>query len=95
MSDEAEWFDIDVHIRREEDGQTRVCRDRAIRDGWRFQWGEGNYSCDCSRHGFFQHAAGNANSTGDTHCCGRTAYTVVKIVDADTGAVLIDGDPRS
>lgn len=54
----------DVYIRRVADGMVRVYRE----DPWHppegesigsiYLWEDGNYSCDCNRHLFFQRAGG-------------------------------------
>lgn len=90
-----DWFEIDVHLRRTADGQVRVCRDIDTRGGWRFQWSENNYSCDCNRYLFFERAgARETDPMDDEYECGEGAYAVERIVDVATGEVLIEGDPR-
>lgn len=90
-----DWFDIDVTIRREVDGLERVYRDTAIRDGWEWQWSEGNYGCDCNRHLFFERAGGSDPYADPAYEgeCGESRYAVTKIVEAETGETLIEGDP--
>lgn len=86
-----DWFDAKVTIRRVADGLVRVVDDTAIRGGWRFQWGENNYSCDCNRALFFARAAGEPDPEID---CSEGLYVVERITDAETGEVLIEGEPR-
>lgn len=66
--------------------------------GWRFQYGDGNYSCDCNRYLFFERAGGRGlgddDPIHDDRGCGETDYVVERIVRVDTGEVLIEGDPR-
>ncbi len=77
-----------VHIRRNEDG---VIRAYEYDGGWEghsgYLWLEGNYSCDCNRHLFFQRAAGEDD--GEVHC-GSTAYTILKF-ELASGEV-VEGD---
>lgn len=40
-----------------------------------FMWSEGNYSCDCNRHLFFERAYGNEPDL-DEHGCSDGAYVV-------------------
>jgi hypothetical protein len=81
---------LDVTIRRVADGATRVYRDaHAYVESWRFQWSEGNYGCDCNREIFFYRRRRPENES-----CGEAAYAVDRIVNADTGEVLCEGDPR-
>lgn len=85
-----EWFDIDVHMRRVADGQTRVFRHNALRDDdepWSpFIWEEGNFSCNCNRGQFF---AGAGNEDDPNHECGDGMY-LVRIVRVSDGEVLYD-----
>ena len=51
-------------------------------------WREGNYSCDCNRGNFF--TAANGEESRDEEC-GHSRYRV-RILDADTGALLYEDD---
>ena len=56
-------------------GEMRVYED----DGdynWEFLWEEGNYSCDCNRHLFFERAAGREPEDGECPPCGEELYSV-------------------
>lgn len=87
---------VDVHIRRNADGVVRVCRMESrfdvpdYCDGFAddFLWSEGNFACDCNRAIFFERAAGVENIDRQ---CGDDAY-FVRIVDAETGALLYEDD---
>lgn len=50
-----------------------------------YQWGEGNYACDCNRHLFFLRAGGDGDDGDDE--CSQGDYAVV-VTDANTGRVL-------
>lgn len=88
-----DWFEIDVHLRRAADGEVRVCRDRAIRDGWKFQWSDGNYGCDCNRYLYFERAGGVEPPDDDDRPCTEGQYVIDRIVDVATGHVLCEGEP--
>lgn len=66
-----------VHIRKEATGEIRRYTDGLEWLG-DFIWSEGNFACDCNRHLFFEHAAGN--EPAESHECGSVAYSV-KIED--------------
>lgn len=96
MTDE-EQFDIEVHIRRASDGEVRIHKDE-YGNNPRYQWGDGNYSCDCNRYLFFERAGGRSGDDDpldDDRGCSEADYVVERIVRAGTGEVLIEGDPRS
>lgn len=56
-----------------------------------FIWSEGNFSCDCNRHLFFERASGRDPAPG-SDTCGDGAYRVT-ITDPDTGRVWYDEPP--
>ena len=83
-----------VTIRRVSDGKEAVYRSEGGPawdpgdEGYDFLWSEGNYSCDCNRHLFFERASGNLGEnefSGDT--CSDGKYVVTKIVD-EAGRLL-------
>jgi hypothetical protein len=56
-----------------------------------FMWSEGNFSCDCNRHNFFQQAGGVLNAYECT-ACSETLYSV-RLTSVESGSVLYqDGD---
>ena len=80
-----------AEIRREADGVVRRYEEPFEWHGGSYPdyiWAEGNYSCDCNRHLFFQRAAGEPD--GDDYPCGDELYTV-RIV-AGNGEVLYQDD---
>lgn len=79
-----------VHIRKEATGEVRVHHEQY--DWCNYQWGLGNYSCDCNRHLFFERAAGKECLGGQG--CGESAYTITQVVGSD-GQIIFEGDPRS
>lgn len=81
-----------VRIRRVADGVVRVyeCEEYEWEDGFNavYQWGEGNYGCDCNRASFFEEA-GNEDWTEKTQRpCGHTAYVVEEVRIVETGEVV-------
>jgi hypothetical protein len=66
-------------------------------DGPDYQWGGGNYSCDCNRVLFWHRAAGQEPPPDEETPCspltGPVRFPVRKVTD-DSGAVVFDGDPR-
>ena len=91
--DPIEEFEVEVHIMRNADSVVRVhkCKqwvwDSYPPDppSWSdFWWSDGNGSCDCNRKTFFDGEYGPNNL-----CTGAvSAYTILKIVRVDNGAVL-------
>ena len=45
-------------------------------EGDEFMWNEGNYSCDCNRHIFFNVALGRAGSGEHQIPCGNVLYSI-------------------
>jgi hypothetical protein len=81
-----------VAIRDNESGEVRHYRNDMAWDG-EWVWTDGNYSCDCNRHLFFNRAVGI--EPGDEHPCGDTRYTVI-YVELPTGErIPIDLDDRA
>jgi hypothetical protein len=58
-------------------------------EGSYFLWTEGNYSCDCNRHIFFEIAADR--DTGDCPC-GEIRYTAI-CAEANGERIILD-DPK-
>jgi len=71
-----------------EDGDEITADGRAIR-----MWGEGSFSCDCNRGDFFDEAFGGEPEGGDRPC-GRVRFSVLGMIEADTGRVICGSDPR-
>lgn len=70
---------VTVLLRRVSDGLEAVVEDTAgyeSVDSAAFMWTEGNYSCDCNRHLFFERAFGNDPPLGGECSDGR--YVVVE-----------------
>lgn len=66
---------VDVFIRRTEDGATTLYFDPYCEDeGSIYIWSEGNYSCDCNRHLFFEKSMGV--DLGPEMDCSEGAYRV-------------------
>jgi hypothetical protein len=98
---------IDVHITEVATGETRVYHDdhpweghthvmgvSTAEDAVSFQWGEGNYACDCNRTLFFGWAAtpwkqGDQNDPDRE--CSDGAYRV-KITERGTDRVIYEDD---
>jgi len=58
-------------------------------DGLNFQWGEGNYSCDCNRSLFFHRAKGIEEP--EDRPCGDSAYSAQITAD---GVVIYEDEPE-
>lgn len=74
----AENVPINVHVRRNVDGVVRVYPFPEYgwdTDGSDYMWADGNYSCDCNRHLFFERAAGKEPEWNEGKC-GDDAYSV-------------------
>jgi hypothetical protein len=54
-------------------GETRIYEDEY--EYSEFMWTEGNYSCDCNRHLFFERAIGNEPE--EDMPCGNTLYKAI------------------
>lgn len=61
-----------VFIRKEATREVRKHVDSSPWDG-DYIWADGNYSCDCNRHLFFERAAGN-EPEWDSGACGDEAW---------------------
>lgn len=74
---------IETTIRRNVDGVTRIYREEFNGDlrGARFWWDEGNGSCDCNRHKFFEKAS-DPDQNDDWWPCGDDSYTVLSVEEA-------------
>lgn len=76
----SEWVKIDVYIRRVSDGVERIYHTEGILEDDNETlsthiWANGNFSCDCNRYLFFQHAADEQEV--DENCkCGHGGYLV-------------------
>lgn len=72
---------IDVHIRKVETGEVRICRTVGYWDEDGFfhdrNWREGNYSCDCNRYSFFE------GGDYDDVNCSEGLYLIDKITATD------------
>jgi hypothetical protein len=80
----------DVVIRRNSDGVVRTYHHPTPWGEYcDYQWFEGNYSCDCNRHLFFQEAANEDD--GEDAQCGETRYAVIKFVMPDGSEMHGDG----
>jgi hypothetical protein len=77
-----------VFIRKEATGEVRKHLDKFPWDG-DYMWADGNYSCDCNRHLFFERAAG-AEPPWDEGKCGDEAYAVR--IEDDNGKELYRDD---
>ncbi len=91
---------LQVTITRASDGESRTyadvyentethpeCEECAEPDAIAYQWGEGNYSCDCNRGLFFWRASGGVGY--ESHPCGHDGYWVT-IRDEGGAAVFKD-----
>lgn len=81
----------DVHITYLPTGEMRVYKETYPfdREGLEFQYGEGNYSCDCNRQLFFDRAAGKPERNPHALCSPYNLYRV-KILDSDGVTVYED-----
>ena len=81
---------IKITIVKNATGETRVYTDDTpgAALGCEYMWTEGNFSCDCNRHIFFERAVGN--TPDDDRPCGETAYTVPHIELPDGVFIEID-----
>ena len=61
---------------------TEECRwytyDSAWNDNHFYLWREGDYSCDCNRHLFFEEACGH-DVDFDDHACGEGEYAAIVV----------------
>lgn len=72
----AENVSINVHIRRNADGATRIYpfpEHGWDTDGSNFIWSEGNYACDCNRASFFARSIGEEDPD---RSCGDKAFSI-------------------
>lgn len=77
-------FNARVLIRRNADGQIVECTDLdAITNTSIYQWTDGNFSCDCNRHIFFE------GEYDEYVSCGEDKYAI-QLYNADTGELLVD-----
>ena len=67
------------------DGSQSVFEDNYTGDSF-FIWKEGNYSCDCNRHLFFERGLGREP---DDAACGEGEYSV-EIFDGDGNSLYAD-----
>ncbi len=77
-----------VTLRRNSDGLERSFDEEveAYNGAICFAWTQGNYSCDCNRHIFFERAAGVESKDAD-EMCGDERYTLIGVVvDGETVA---------
>lgn len=83
----------DIEIQDTRTGEVRVHREDSEWDlgGYEYQWGCGNYSCDCNRSIFFDRAGDN--SMEGEIVSGETRYAVLGVTPA--GGPRIAGDPRA
>lgn len=84
------WFEI----RQNSTGEVRRYLDEfsSSDDGsWHWQWGGGNYGCDCNRARFFARAGGRPDLERE---CGEEAYDVLSVTQPN-GTIVLAGDPRS
>ncbi len=90
---------VEISLRRNSDGIVRVlqasysyCDDREEEVRLiEFMWSEGNYGCDCNRYLFFERAGCHepTDEESELHCnCGEDRYTVLCIVDMETGKTI-------
>ncbi len=79
---------LHIEILRTADGALRAYDEpgewNLVRD---FQWGDGNYACDCNRGLFFARAGGDER---EDVSCGMKAY-LVRITD-DAGTVVYEDE---
>lgn len=87
MADAPSFSPIKVEIRRNQDGVIASYEEREFAFN-QFWWQEGNASCDCNRHLFFERAFGREPDFDETEC-GEERYAV-RISDLSTGAILYD-----
>ena len=81
IEDGTTWVKIVALIRNNKTGEIREYKDEVWWDYNEpyddypndFMWSEGNYSCDCNRHLFFQRAK---NEDEDNAECGDDLYSV-------------------
>jgi len=87
---------IDVYIKNNETGEVRVYHDDFNWQDYEggtalsrilYQYGEGNYSCDCNRELFFARSVGEE---GDDVSCSETRFTITKITNRATGEVIAE-----
>src|SRR4249919_410091 len=102
MDDRFDWFDADVAIRRNADGEVRVYRCREARDKGKTEWSDyiwsdGNFACDCNRYDFFERAGGREpeDEESENVPCGDTAFTILSIKDVETGELLYSENPTA
>lgn len=77
-----------VFIRKEATGEIRKHVDSYPWTG-DYMWADGNYSCDCNRHLFFERADG-AEPNWDDGICGDEAFAVR--IEDDAGGELYRDD---
>lgn len=76
-------------LRRNSDSVERVLpHENEWRDA--YLWADGNYSCDCNRHLFFERSSGNDPEVDSGTCGDQVAYSL-RVTDADGKVLHCDG----
>lgn len=72
-----------IHLRKNASGEVRIVKDGSSfpYENHDYMWTEGNYSCDCNRHLFFERAVGR--EPDEDVPCGDSLYTALKGVRED------------
>jgi hypothetical protein len=96
-----EQFPVEIAIRRTTDNLVRTYQGTEWRrktEGWSdYIWSEGNFSCDCNRHDFFERAADPDYEGDEDEPCGDERYSIEYIKNLETGEIIYterDSDTR-
>lgn len=81
-----------VAIRRNSDGVIRMVDGGNWNDCGEYMWVDGNYSCDCNRHLYFERAAGTELDWDDGGECGETRYSALYAELSDGRRINLDDD---
>jgi hypothetical protein len=81
-----------IEMRKRSTGEVRSCKcDGEWDDNSEFYWLEGNASCDCNRHDYFQdfgRVQCDSTEYTDGFPCGDVEYTATKVI-LDNGTEII------
>jgi hypothetical protein len=94
MARKSALYDVDVYMIDTKTGERAVYRDKT---GWddedgffSFNWAEGNYSCDCNRHLFFERALGRKSGQDCESECSEGRYRIERIVRLSDGVTVYE-----